>query len=196
MSYKNPQIPTLTLKGLDAKIQVIQGQLDTGLSWLSKSFGLADRIVEERDGNPYIFPASFESNTKDPIPLTPSDAWDSFCFWIKDGDTKFDEKTNPMDPLMTCPMSCIFYIDIHKISTGSYKETKSKLIEDIIHLFNNVKLGGTLVPTKFIEDDITEVFKGFTIDQLDNKFKMYPKWTCRMNFDLSYRNDCYVTNTY
>jgi hypothetical protein len=196
VSYKSPILPVLTLKGLDSKVQDIQILMHTSLSWLDKSFGLADRIVEMRDEKSYIFPATFESNTKDPIPLTPSDAWNSFSFWVKSGDTEFD-KINPQDPLITCPVSCIFYLDIHKIDpSASYKETKSKLIEDIFHFFNTVHFNGILTAKKFIEDDLTEVYKGFTIDQLDNKFKMYPKWTCRMDFELSYRDDCYSLNTY
>lgn len=199
MSYKSPILPSLTLKGLDLKIQDIQFLISSNLLWLSKSFGLADRIVEERGDKPYIYPATYESNIKDPIPLMPGDAWNSFCFWIRSGDTSFDYKTNfaPKDPLIKSKVSCIFYMDINKIDNIlSYKETKSKVTEDILNFFNTLHFSGMLVPQKFIEDDITEVFKGFTIEQLDNKFKIYPKWTCRIDFELAYRNDCYIQNLY
>jgi hypothetical protein len=82
MSLKTPIIPTLTLKGLEAKIQIIRLKMSGG-AWLDKSFGLADRIVEMREDKPYIYPAVFESNVKDPIPMMPSDIYKSFSFWVR-----------------------------------------------------------------------------------------------------------------
>jgi hypothetical protein len=199
MSYNSPIIPVLTLKGVDAKIQEVQIKLDAGLSWVVKCFGLADRIVETRNDKPYIFPAVFESNVKDPINLMPSDAWNSYCFWIKHPESKIEDVGDSVAKMLikTYEVSCIFYLDISKIDNVlTYKETKSKFIEDIFNFFDTVHLSSQLVPTKFIEDDITEIFKGFTIDQVDNKWKMYPKWACRIDFDLSFRDGCYSTNTY
>jgi hypothetical protein len=199
MSLKTPLIPNFTLKGIDAKIQIIQLKMDTDLSWVNKCFGLSDRIVESRNDKPYIYPACFESNRIDPIPLMPCDVWDSFAFWTKNGEAKFDLNDNfpPKNPIITYNVSCIFFIDIRRIdNTSTYKETKSKLIDDIFHFFNKVQLSGELVQTKFWEDDITKVYDGFSLDQVDNKFKMYPKWSCRMDFELSFRDGCYSTNTY
>ena len=196
MSYKTPTIPSLTLKGLDKKIQEIQILL-SGLSWLDKSFGLADRIVELKDNSPYIYPATFETNTIDPVPLMPCDTWGAYCFWTG-GDSEFDFNIDfpPKNPIITVSVSCIFYINVRGVdSSTNYKETKTKLREDIFNFFNTVQVN-KLVATTFIEDDITKVFAGFSIEQVENKFKMYPRWACKMDLELSYRDDCYVLNTY
>ena len=197
MSLNEPIIPSMTLKGLNAKIQTIQGKLED-LTWLDKSFGLADRIVEMREDKPYVFPAIFESPVHDPISMMPCDLWGTFCFWVRSGDATFEYNDNfNKDPLIKHQVSCIFYGDINKIETStSYPETKSKLIEDIFHFFNTVQFSGVLLAKRFVEDDITKVYEGFTLDQLDNKFKMYPKWSCRMDFELTLRDPCYTTNTY
>jgi len=199
MSYKTPTISTLTLRGVDKKIQDIQSLVTSTLTWVTKSFGLADRIVEQRAEKDYIFPAAFEANKIDPINLLPGDAWNAYCFWVKTGTASFDLNTNfpPKNPIITYNVSCIFYVDIRRINnTLTYKETKSKLTEDIFNFFNKVKFKGELVQTRFIDDDITRVFDGFSLDQIDNLYKMYPKWACRMDFEMSFRDDCYVTNTY
>jgi hypothetical protein len=199
MSYKNPVIPNLTLKGIDKKIQDLQLLIDSSLTWVEKSFGLADRIVETKDERDFIYPAAFETNVKDSIPLLPGDAWSAYSFWVKTGTVTISNDTNfpPRRPILKYEVSCIFYVDIRRISpTAQYKESKSKLTEDIFHFFNDVKFAGQLVATKFIDDDITKVFDGFTLDQIDNRFKMYPKWACRMDFELYFKDDCYTTNTY
>lgn len=191
MSYKNPIIPSLTLKGIDKRIQDIQEQMD--ITWLEKSFGLSDKITEIKDDKPYTYPVVFESNMIDPITLMPSDAWSSFCFWTR-GDGSFDdqEQSPPKNPLIKFPVSCIFYMDIKKIATGSYKEIKSQCIEDIFHFFNTVKVSGILTPKAFIDSDLAEIYKGYSIDQTLEVFKMYPKWGCRLDFDLTFRDACYV----
>jgi hypothetical protein len=168
--------------------------MSAGLPWLVKSFGLADRIVDMKDGKPYIYPAVFELNQVDPIPLLPSDAWDSFSFWVKSEEATIDSEGSfvSKNPLLTYNVSCIFYMDINKSGREQiYKESKSKIIEDIFHFFNTVHVQGKLAAKKFIEDDITKVFEGFTLDQLDNRWKMYPKWACRMEFEYSIRDECY-----
>lgn len=198
MSYKTPIIPSLTLKGLSRKIQEIQSRLASDLSWLSKSFGLADRIVEYREGAEYVYPAVFEGNTIDPISLMPSDLYQSYCFWVYD-DSEFDTNSDfpTKNPIITNNVSCIFYMDIRRIdNVMAYAGTKSKIIEDIFHFFNTVNVSGRLIPVRFIENDITEVFSGYSLDQVDNVFKAYPKWACRMDFEFSYRDACYTSNTY
>lgn len=193
MSYKTPTIPTLTLKGIDKKIQEIQILMDADLSWVTKCFGLADRIVEWKEGE-YVYPAVFESNTIDPVPMLPGDAWNAFSFWTKTGTAEFESNIDfaPKNPIVTYEVSCIFYADIRRIYPNDpYKESKSRLTEDIFNFFNKVKVKGRLIPIRFIDDDITKVWSGFTLDQVDNRFKMYPKWACRMDFELSFRDDCY-----
>lgn len=199
MSYRTPIIPTLTLKGIDKKIQDLQIEINTDLSWLDKSFGLADRIVEIKEGKEYVYPAVFESNKIDSIPMMPGDVWQSFCFWVKTEESKFDNNVDfpPKNPMITYNVSCIFYIDIRRIdNTLTYKETKSKLRDDIFNFFNKVQLSARLKQLRFIDDDITKVWEGYSLDQIDNTFKVYPKWACRMDFELSFRDGCYSTNTY
>lgn len=191
MSVKTPLNPTLTLKGIDLKVQDIR----PSFSWLEKSFGLADRIVEKEG---YTYPAVFESNQIDPISMMPCDAWKSFCFWVKDNKASVDNNIDfpPRNPIVTYKVACIFYMDIKRIDTGIYKETKTQIREDIFNYFNKVKLAGQLVLTEVVEDDLTKIYEGFSLEQVDNKFKMYPKWAIRFNFELSYRDTCYSTNTY
>ena len=192
MSYESPNIATYTLKGIDSRIQTIQRAM-ASLSWLEYSFGLAERIVELKDEKEYVYPAAYESGSLDPLSMMPTDAWDSFSFWTKSEESKFEktENTQPMLSLMKYNVSCIFYMDFNDIATGrSYKEVKAEVIEEIFDFFSNVKLSGQLIPLRFVEDDITKVYEGFTIEQVDNLVKMYPKWACRMDFELNFWGEC------
>jgi hypothetical protein len=188
MSYKNPIIPSLTLKGVDDYIQAIQE--DISFSWLSKSYGLADTLTNDEES----YPAVFESNRVDPIILWPSDLHKAFCFWVKDAETEMEPEYGVLAPIIKYKVGCIFYVDIKRVSSDSYKETKTKLREDIHNYFNT--LTSRLVFAGTVEDDMEAIYEGFTIENVDKIYKEYPKWAYRINFELAIRDSCYSLNTY
>lgn len=197
MSYKTPTVANLTLKGIDKRLQDISSHM-TALTWLTYAFGLADRSVELRDGDAYIYPACYVSNTQDPINVMPSDNYKAFCFWTKEPEGKFDYNKGPAR--MYYDVSCIFYVNLERVdATANYKETKTKIRQDILTFFNReINKGvGVLRLKSIIDDDITEVYKDFSVDQIDNRFRMLPKYACRLDFELSFIQDCSVGyNTY
>lgn len=183
----------MAYKGLDSVIETLKGSIS--FSWLSRAWGLADSITDMREEKPYVFPACYATTDGDPISMMPSDIWGAFCFWIRNGDAKFINPEYGQLPLVVYPVSLIFYMDISKIHSN-YKETRSKITEDIFNYFYTIHGGCVLTPVKFIEDDITKVYEGFTLTDLDNKWKIYPRWCCRMDAEVTFRYVCYTTNLY
>lgn len=191
MSYKDPLKPTMSaLKGIDKKIEDIKDQMS--FSWLTEAFGLADRVIVDEA----IVPACFEGNRVDPISMMPSDLYKAFCFWVKNPEvTEVQSEYPNRFPIHTYAVGCIFYMDIRRIdNTLTYKETKSKIREDIYDFFNNVHFAGKLTYVGAVEDDLSLIYDGFS--EIDGRWKQYPKWAIRINFLLSFRDECYSTNTY
>lgn len=193
MSYKTPVVANLNVKGIDKKLQDISSHM-SALSWLTYAFGLSDRMVELRDNTDYIFPACYISNTKDPMDVMPSDNYKAFCFWTKDGEGTFDYEKGPARIYYN--VSCIFYVNLERVDPlANYKEVKTKVRQDIMTFFRReINKGiGVLRIQSIIDDDITEVYEGFSMEQIDNKFKMLPKYACRVNLELSFIPECYAT---
>lgn len=191
MSYKNPITPSLTsLKGVDKKIEDIKAQMS--FTWLDKAFGLADII---RQGETVI-PACFEGNRIDPISMLPSDLYKSYCFWVREPAAEAETENNYPNrfPVFNYNVGCIFYMDIRRIdNTLTYKETKSKVREDIFNFFNNLHFAGQLAYVGLVEDDMEAIFEGYTVEET---YRTYPRWAIRINFVLSFRDNCYTTNSY
>jgi hypothetical protein len=194
MSYPNPDTSSLTLKGIDNVIQNIQQKVKASLSWIDQSFGLTDRIVEERNEKPYVFPAIFQEGM-DPVSMMPSDEWSNFCFWTKEPEVKIEGGNHRM-LLGTYTVNCIFYVDIKRTSSLNYKTAKTYMVNDILNFFNTVQAGAQMELVSFIEDDITEVYKGFTLSEVDNRLKMYPKWACKVTCQINVWEPCYSANSY
>ena len=83
---KTPRIPSFTLTGIADKIQTLQETLDSNLSWLDYSFGLAERYEKLVDDETHVLPLCYVDNTTDPYDMRPwpNDSWDSYSFWHVD----------------------------------------------------------------------------------------------------------------
>jgi len=192
MSYKNPVIALLPdLKGLDNKIQDISQDMQNSLLWLSQCFGLADRAVEFRDGKEYIYPACYnDKNYIDPQTMMPNDTISAFCFWVKEADLRLSNN-NPVRNYYK--ISCIFYMDLRRLAPyDNYKSIKTQIRQDIMDFFRTHIYGGygVLVPVRIIDDDLTQVYKGFSVSQLDNVWRQLPKYALRYDFDFAFLMSC------
>ena len=201
MSYRTPTISSLTgLAGIDKRLEdmskLMPSSVTGGLSWLTYAFGCSDRIVEIRDSKEFIFPACYQDlNSKDPISMMPNDNWQSFCFWTSNSGTKYMNKIPGREYYN---ISCIFYMDLRRIApTDNLKSTKTKIMDDIIDWFRKhaYAWNGVAILQTYIDDDITEVYKGFTVKELDNKLVQVPKYASKITFDFSNVIDC-PSNTY
>ena len=185
----------VALLGIDKKIQNIQAIMKTYITWLDYSFGLVDRIVEKIEGGNIVFPAVFVSNVYDPISMLPSDKYSAFSFWVKKPDAEvIDEGTYPVrNAALKYNVSCIFYMNLPKVHIAdTWKESKSKARQDTLNFFtkNVIGLGLILKLVSIVDDDITEVYEGFTMEQIDNRFMMMPNYAIRYNFELSFYPEC------
>ncbi len=196
MSYKTPAYNTLTgLKGIDKRIETIAGHM-TDLTWLSYSFGLTERDVSFKDGKENIIPTIYqEINAKDPLSLMPSDLYDAFSFWVKEPEGIFSSNSTRLK----YKVSCIFFCDLKQIApSDNYKVTKTRIRQDILRFFRTHENAGfgQLNIISIIDDDITQVYKGFTLNQIDNKYRMLPKYAIRVNFELSFLHECESYNSF
>jgi hypothetical protein len=199
MSYKTQVPASITgLKGIDGRIQTIAVHMPNGvtggLTWLTYAYGLSDRIVEFREGKEFIYPAVFQDiNSRDYHSCMPNDLPAAFSFW-----TKEDAKIN--DPARGYyNISCIFFMDLRQIApTNNFKLTKSKIRQDILEWVRVHKYMGVGVwdLVKITDDDITQVYKGFSVNQLDNIVRQLPKYAIRLDFTFSFILECPVTNSY
>ena len=201
MSYRTPNIPTLTtLAGIDRKLQDISALMPSsvagGIPWLTYAFGCSDRIIEYKDKKEFVYPTCYQDlNSKDPISMMPNDNYQSFCFWTSNKGTEY--KKNPAREYYN--ISCIFFMDLRRIApTDNFKATKTKIMDDIIEWFRKHKYAWNGVATikTYTDDDITEVYKGFSVNQLDNNLIQIPKYAAKVEFDYSNIIECPVSNSY
>lgn len=198
MSYTTPVETTTSFKDLEVKLQGYSSAIKGKLSWLTYAFGLADRTTKFDDKKSFVFPAIYQdTNAKDPLSLMPSDLHQAYCFWTADSDQVFDEYNWSR---IRYNVALIFYMDLRDIApTDNWKLARTKLRQDILKAIRETHYSGlgVLNPVSMVEDDIVKVFEGFSIDEIDNIYKTYPKWAMRINFEFGLLRECSSSyNTY
>lgn len=195
MSYINPSVPTFAeLKGLELRIQNLQIYLSENITWIKYFFGLVDRLTRQSGEDTVVFPAAWQANKTDPFDCLPSDVYD-FCFWTA-GDISeveyADEYAIRKDNMITQDVSLIVFINLNNISsTVNYNVTRSSCRNDLMNVLNEVKgIDAVFRAEEYIENDITEIYKEFSFEAIDNNKKELPFWAIRVNGKLSYRPDC------
>jgi len=203
MANKAPRISTFSLAGIAAKIQTLQTTLADNLSWLDYSFGIADRYEKIINDETHILPLCFVYNTTDPIDMRPwpYDTYDSYAFWHVDepGEVKYsDELSAAMRKyaIWNYSVACIIVADLRKIDDDPYNETKSKLKQDILEVFqNNSDINFSFWITQVYERNINEIFAPYTIEKPEEILK-YPFVAFRFEGIVQFKQLCPVANTY
>lgn len=200
---KCPRIPTFTLEGIDAKIQLLQTVLGNNLSWLQYSFGRADRHEKEVEGATEAYPVVFVDNTTDPIDVRPNDNYESMAFWevIDPGRILYpnDEVNAALRKyaIWEYDVALIVWANLKRIDDSAYNETRSKMRQDILDVFETKILGNdvTFWAGEIFERDITQVFVGYNLSNEENIIK-WPFIAFRINGTIRFKRKCPVDNTY
>ena len=202
MSYVAPIVPTFNgTKNIERVVQKLQTILASELTWLSYSFGLAERFVSQGESGAYIYPATFITG-QDHYDCLPNDKFKAFSFWRLNDPSELDHSDpNAYErwPYIVSDVDLVIFANISKIDnqTSQYV-TRSKMRQDIINTLSN-KIPGDfkLTPLRIYENDMTEIYSDYSIDQIDNLKKQLPYWAIKVNCELRYLPDCSSTsNTY
>jgi len=195
MSYVVPTVPTFSgVKNIERVVQIMQQVVADNLVWLAYSFGLAERFVEKTEEGVYVYPATFMT-AQDHFDCLPNDRVPAFSFWKLNDPTDlvhFDEDSYDRWPMVESDIDFIVFANLKRIDNQvSQYVTRSKMRQDIINALSNKMTGNyKLVPRSIYENDMTEIYSGYSIEQIDNLKKQLPYWAIRVNCTLKYVAEC------
>jgi|GEM_PF-2599449 len=203
MSNKDPRIPTFTLSGIADKIQTLQTTLDTNLSWLDHSFGMAERYEKLVNDETHIIPLCFVDNTSDPIDVRPFpyDDYKAYSFWhVEDpGEIIYNEGVeHSIRKYETWQynVALILIANTKRIDDSSYNETKANLKDDILSVLrNNIDITFAFWISQVFERNIIDIFAPYTIEKPQEILK-YPIVGFRFEGILQFKHKCPVSNSY
>lgn len=175
---------------LDKIIGNIQQGLADNLPWLDKAYGRAERLVKMTTSGKRIYTPNVYAGGNEYIELTPDSKTGNFCFFTVD-DPQDVTWERGFYAGLKCPFSVIFWFDYRKIFGSADNRNKEQLKKQIIDVLNG---GFWLKNGSFYIDRIYElaenIYKGFTIDEIDNQFLMAPYGGFRFTGELKINESC------
>lgn len=180
MITKAPIIPNAVM--LDAVIGQIQNALIYELPWLDAAFGRAQKLVKEmptgkRITTPNVYCGGLEGHGRnDYMEVSPDRHIGNFSFFlIEDPETIDWERGVQMS--FKAPFSLVFWFDLNNVFGNPYTRNTEYLKAQILETLNGRNgfvLDNGRIRIDRCYEDAKNIYRGFTLDEVDNQFLMHP----------------------
>lgn len=167
--YKIPRIPTFSgLEGIDSRIQEIQTDMATNLSWLQYSFGLCQSVLKQDGEDVITIPVCYIDKRTDPYDMRVwlDDTHKSYSFWDIIGTPEFEYGDNMSvrkSPALTYNVACIVVVNLNDINSD-WKVARSITRQRLLKYFNQtLRFKGSFLIDEMYEKDINQIFDGYDI---------------------------------
>lgn len=180
-----PESPAL----IDKIITELQDVLKDKLPWLDYSFGRAQRLTKKRAFKEMQYPAIHISHGEYQSVL-PDDNLGNFSFFYLDDPQEIDFKPNSFNNLKV-KYSLIFWVNLDKIFAKSPERNTEALKEQILKvLTRETKLTYGRLDIRQIQEQAENIYKGFSISEIDSQFLMQPYAGFRFEGQISIWEGC------
>lgn len=175
---------------LDRIIGEMQVGLSQSIGWLDHVFGRAERLVSMSPERRRIYLPNVYVGGNEYMQIGPDSNIGNFAFfWVDDPQT-IQKETHQSVAIKT-PFSLIVWFDYRTVYNSPDVRNKEKIKKQIIDALNG---GFLLKKGSFSISRIYElaenIYRGFTLDEIDNQFLMHPYGGFRFEGTLYITESC------
>jgi hypothetical protein len=181
---------------LDKVIGDIQEGLVSNLSWLDAAFGRSQRLIREINGKKVITPNVYCGGWKnhgenDYIEVSPDSKIGNFSFFeVEDPQTITH---GPWIREFKVPFGLIVWFDLRLVYGSLTNRNTEKLKAEVLKVLNG-RDGWHLTQGRIVVEKIYEraenIYKGYSLNEIDNQFLMHPYGGFRIEGYLEYEELC------
>lgn len=178
----------------DAIIAEIQQGLKENIPWLDVAFGRAERIVKQIEGRTLYLPAIYIGDGLSPneyIELSPDSQIGNFSFfWMLDPQRL---SWVPKIPgVIKAPFALIFWLDLRRVYKVKNNRNILSLEAEVLRILNGkFKIASGSLSINRIYHLAENIYREFTLTEVDNQFLMHPYAGFRLEGELIYEEPCY-----
>ena len=180
----------------DIQIQAIMKSLEENLDWLDVAFGRAERITRMAGNKKIKIPAVYLGSDKDKfkneyLELAPDSRIGNFSFFYM-----LEPETLRLQPYQQgyihAPFALIFWFDLRKVwesvNTRNLEFVKQQIVK-CLNRQTRFTNHGRLELTR-IYNTPEQIYREFTLDEIDNQFLMHPFAGFRFEGVLVFEEPC------
>ena len=190
-----PVIPNAVM--LDRVLGEIQSGLVENISWLDAAFGKAQRLTKMMNGKNIITPNVYCGGWRghgpnDYIEVSPDSKIGNFSFFEVDDPQTID--AGPWAREVSAPFALIVWFDLTRVYGVADNRNTERLKAEILHVLNG-RAGWHLTEGRITINRIYEraenIYRGYTLSEIDNQFLMHPFSGFRFEGVLEFNELCF-----
>lgn len=189
-----PIIPNAVM--LDRVLAGIQERLAEGLPWLDAAFGRAQRLTKQMNGRRIVTPNVYcggwnGHGPNDYIEVSPDAHIGNFSFFVVDDPQTID--VGPWDRTITTPFALVVWFDLRRVYGEENNRNTEYIKAQILRLLGG--RGGGILPhgrltVARIYEQNENIYRGFSLSEIDNQYLMHPFAGMRFEGELQYDELC------
>lgn len=156
----------------DALFGEIQKSLDANLIWLDYAFGKAERLVKEVNGRKCYTPNIYVGNNEYEE-ITPDSGIGNYSFFVLHEPQTISQQGRGLNGTIKSPFSLVVWYDLRTIDEFDERATEA-VKEQILHVLNRTFLKSGRITISRIYERAENIFKEYTLDEVDNQLLMQP----------------------
>lgn len=158
---------------LDIIVNNMQQGLSDTLPWLDNVFGIAERLVKYNEKGKRIFTPCMYQTGNEYMELLPDSDLGNFAFFTIDDPQGVDYDRSSV--AMKTPFSIIFWLDYRLINSDASTRNKEMVKRQILDALNGgFWLKNGRIKINRIYALAENIYRGFSLDEIENQFLMHP----------------------
>lgn len=173
---------------LDRIIGAIQRGLVENIGWLDVAFGRAERLVKMSPNGRRIYTPNVYAGGNEYTEVTPDANIGNFSFFWVDDPQRVDIVRN-VSISIDATFSLIVWFDFRKVlDEGRNKEQVKRELLDVLN--GGFRLPEGRITINKVYELAENIYRGFTLDEIDNQFLMHPYGGFRFEGELQITETC------
>lgn len=190
-----PVIPNAVM--IDRVIGEVQTGLAANLEWLNAAFGRAQRLVKEMNGKRIITPNVYCGGLQghgenDYLEVSPDSKIGNFSFFLIDDPQRIDWNPGQQTEIKA-PFALIFWFDLRTIFGDATNRNTEYVKAQILRVLNGRagwRLRDGRITINRCYEQAANIYRGFSLDEIDNQFLMHPYAGFRFEGELTFDEIC------
>lgn len=183
---ENPQL-------IDRVLGEIQNGLVENIGWLNFAFGRAQKITRMVGNKKFAEPQVYTGVGNEYRSVFPDSKIGNFSFfWLEDPQT-VDFMPNQGGAIKS-GFSLIFWFDLRRVynseNNRNTEALKVQILQDLNGGYGGINLRGGRIKINRIYEQSENIYRGFTLDEIDNQFLMHPFAGFRFEGELTINQPC------
>lgn len=172
----------------DKIIVQVQDKLKESLYWLQYSFGKSQKLVKIKDSKEYEYPAIHYKNGEY-VSMLPDNKLGNYSFFIIEDPYNIDFRPNAFNNIKL-KYSLIFWFNLDTIFKDKDRNIEYIKADIVKILTRDLKLTSGRIDVREIYETSENIFKGFSMREVDSQYLMQPYAGLRFSGELTIQEYC------